>query len=221
MEISLSLVLDASGTAVFALSGALLAVRKNLDIVGIVVLSVAAGLGGGIIRDVLLGIAPPAALENELYLLLAIGAGVLGFFFHPRIERLNASIRVFDALGLGFFAVAGALKSLDAGLGPLPAVLLGVVSGVGGGIIRDILSVEIPLVLRRDIYALAALLGALTCVVIVRSGLPTGLAALLGVGATFTLRMCALIFDWHAPRPRPPRPADDDEHASEDIRPRV
>lgn len=207
MDPSLSLILDTSGTAVFALSGALLAVRKNLDIVGVVVLSVAAGLGGGIIRDVLLGITPPAALENELYLLTATGAGMIGFFFHPRIGRLNSGIRLFDALGLGFFAISGTLLSLDAGLSPIPAVLLGTVSGVGGGVVRDILGAEIPLVLRQDVYAVAALLGSAACVSVVRLGYSTGGAAFVGVTATFIIRMLALRFDWHAPRPRPCQPS--------------
>jgi uncharacterized membrane protein YeiH len=198
LDVSLSLVLDVAGTAVFALSGALLAVRKDLDIVGVIVLSVAAGLGGGIIRDALLGATPPAALENELYLLIAAGAGLLGFFFHPRIGRLNAGIRLFDALGLGFFATSGTLLSLDAGLSPVPVLLLGTVSGVGGGVVRDILGAKIPLVL----YALAALLGSAACVSIVRLGYSAGVAALVGVSTTFVIRMLALKFDWHAPRPR-------------------
>lgn len=204
MDLSLSLVLDVFGTVVFALSGGLLAVRKNFDVVGIVVLAVAAGLGGGMIRDVLLGDTPPVALDHEIYLIVAIGAGILSFYLHPRIERLNVSITLFDALGLGFFAVSGALKSLDAGLGPIPSVLLGVVTGIGGGVVRDILGAEIPLVLRRDIYALAALAGAVACVAIVRAGMPTGIAAVVGVSATITLRVFAVRFGWNAPRPRNP-----------------
>lgn len=204
MNPDLALALDASGTAVFALSGALLAIRKDLDIVGVVVLSVAAGLGGGMIRDVLLDDTPPVALKNELFLLIAIGAGLLAFFFHSHIGRLNRSIRIFDALGLGFFAIAGALKAHDAGLGPIPAVLLGVVSGVGGGVVRDILGGEIPLVLRQEIYALAALLGAAAGLVVVEMGFPTGVAAAIGVVGTFALRLVALQRDWHAPKPRGP-----------------
>lgn len=206
MNPDLLLGLDVIGTIVFALSGALVAVRKDLDIVGIVVLSVAAGLGGGLVRDLLLGDTPPAAIENELYLLLAIGAGLISFFFHPRIGRLNLSVRLLDALGLGVFAAAGTLKSLDAGLSPLAAVLLGVVSGVGGGVIRDILGGEIPLVLRRDVYALAALLGAAICASLKLSGFADGIAVTAGVGTTVVVRVLALRYGWHAPRPgnRPP-----------------
>jgi uncharacterized membrane protein YeiH len=200
----LSLALDATGTVVFALSGALLAVRKDLDIVGIVVLAVAAGLGGGIVRDVLLGDTPPVALQDETFLLIAIGAALIAFFFHPRIGRLNLSVRLLDALGLGVFAVAGALKSLDAGLSPVAAVLLGVVSGVGGGVVRDLLGGEIPLVLRRDIYALAALFGATLCVVAAESGFPDGVAVAAGIAGTFLLRVLAMTYGWHAPRPGKP-----------------
>jgi uncharacterized membrane protein YeiH len=201
MNPDLLLALDITGTIVFALSGALLAVRKDLDIVGVVVLSVAAGLGGGMVRDLLLGATPPVALENELLLILAMGAGIIGFFFHPRIGRLNQSIRLLDALGLGVFAVVGSLKTLEAGLGPVPAVLLGVVSGVGGGVIRDLLGGEIPLVLRRDVYALAAMAGAVACVGIVEAGLATGVATVVGIASTLALRVLAIWFGWQAPRP--------------------
>lgn len=202
---TLTLLLDLAGTLVFALSGALLAVRKDLDIVGVAVLSVAAGLGGGLLRDVLLGATPPAALRNEAYLLTALAAAALGFWFHPgiaRLARLNAGIRLLDAIGLGFFAIAGTLKSLNAGLDPVPAVLLGVVTGVGGGVVRDLLAGEVPLVLRQEVYALAALLGATIFVLADQGGLARSPAAALGVGATVLLRLLALRFNLHAPKPR-------------------
>ena len=202
MNPDLALALDASGTLVFALSGGFLAIRKDLDIFGIVVLSVAAGLGGGMIRDVLLGATPPAAIENEFYVILAIGAALVTFTFHRYLRRLYQGIILLDALGLGFFAVAGTLKSLDFDVNLLPAVLLGVVSGVGGGVIRDVLGLEIPIVLRQEVYALAALLGAVSCAVIVELDGPTSVAAFVGVTSTVTLRMLAVKFGWNAPRPR-------------------
>ncbi len=201
MNPDLALALDIVGTIVFAFSGALLAVRKELDIVGVVVLSVAAGLGGGMVRDVTLGTTPPAALDGWLYLAVATSAGLIGGYFHPAISRLNLGIRLLDALGLGVFAVTGALKSLDAGLDPVPAVLLGVVTGVGGGVIRDLLAGDIPLVLRRDVYALAALAGAVACVLAMESGSSEGVATVAGIGGTLLLRVLAIRFDWHAPRP--------------------
>lgn len=209
MHSTFALTLDLVGTAVFALSGGLLAVRRNFDIVGVVVLSVAAGLGGGMLRDVLLGDTPPAALHNEAYLITAFAAALVAFFFHPRVEQLRGSITLLDALGLGFFAVSGTMRSLSAGLGPIPAVLLGVVTGAGGGAIRDVLALEVPLVLRRDVYALAALLGAVAFAGIDRVSSQIA-AAIVGVSLTFALRLFSIRFDWHAPRPRPSkRPAVD------------
>jgi uncharacterized membrane protein YeiH len=204
MHSSFTQLIDLSGTAVFALSGGLLAVRRNFDIVGVLVLSVAAGLGGGMLRDVLLGNTPPAALRNEAYLLTAIAAALVAFFFHPRVEQLRRSIVLLDALGLGFFAVSGTLQSLLAGLGPVPAVLLGVVTGAGGGVIRDLLALEVPLILRRDVYALAALVGAFGFVAV--DHVTTQIAAAcIGIVLTFTLRVLSIQFGWQAPRPRPRR----------------
>ena len=201
-SISLALLLDLAGTFVFALSGGLLAVRKDLDVVGVVVLSVATALGGGMVRDVLLGRTPPAALERESYLLAAIVAALVVFFFYAPIEQMTTPLQRSDALGLGLFAVSGTLTSLDAGLGTVPAILLGVVTGVGGGVIRDLLVADIPLVFRRDIYALAALMGAVLFVAADSFGLPESIAAVLGVGATVALRLLSIRYDWHAPRPR-------------------
>lgn len=202
MHLTFTLVIDLVGTAVFALSGGLLAVRRNFDVIGVLVLSVAAGLGGGMVRDVLLGDTPPAALRNEAYLLTAILAALIAFFFHPRVEQLRGSMLLLDALGLGFFAVSGTNQSLLAGLGPVPAILLGVVTGAGGGVIRDLLALEVPLVLRRDVYALAAFAGSLGFVAVDRVSSRI-VAAAVGVVLTFTLRMLAIRFGWQAPRPRP------------------
>ncbi len=202
MHLTFTLVIDLVGTAVFALSGGLLAVRRNFDIIGVLVLSVAAGLGGGMVRDVLLGDTPPAALRNEAYLLTALLAALIAFFFHPRVEQLRGSMLLLDALGLGFFAVSGTNQSLLAGLGPVPAILLGVVTGAGGGVIRDLLALEVPLVLRRDVYALAAFAGALGFVAVDRVSSQI-VAAAAGILLTFALRMLAIRFGWQAPRPRP------------------
>jgi len=202
MNVDLALALDVSGTLVFAVSGALLAVRKELDIVGVIVLAVAAGMGGGIIRDVLLGDTPPVAVDNQLYPIIGIVTGLLVFLFHQYVRRLRLGIGLWDALGLGFFAVSGTLKSLDAGVSPLPAVLLGVVTGVGGGMVRDLLALEVPVVLHRDIYALAALVGAVICTIAVYLDQPSSVAAFLGVSSTFILRVLAMRFGWSAPRPR-------------------
>jgi uncharacterized membrane protein YeiH len=192
--------LDILGTFVFALSGGLLAARKRFDIVGIVVLSVAAGLGGGMTRDVLLGDTPAVAFREEAYLITALLAAGAVFLFHHQINRLDHAIRVLDAVGLGVFAVSGTLKSLEFDLGPLPAILLGTVTG--GGVVRDLLAREVPLILDSDIYALAAVLGGLTVVVLLWLGVNTTVAATAGLIATIGLRLLAIRFHWQAPRAR-------------------
>lgn len=204
--------LDILGTFVFALSGGLLAARKRFDIVGIIVLSVAAGLGGGMTRDVLLGDTPAVAFREEVYLLTALLAAVAVFLFHHQITRMDYSIRVLDAVGLGVFAVSGTLKSLDFELGPLPAILLGTVTGAGGGVIRDLLAREVPLILQRDIYALAAVLGGTILVLLLWMGVDTTIAAGVGLLATIGIRLLALRYNWHAPRAR--RSTLDDADAS-------
>lgn len=201
-SVSVSLVLDLAGVLVFALSGALLAARRDLDAFGVVILAIVAGLGGGLIRDVLLGALPPAALRDERYLLCAVVAGAIGFRFHIVVERLHASIRLLDALGLGFFAVAGTFKALDADLGPVSAVLLGLITAIGGGIIRDLLVAESPVVLRRDIYAVPALLAAIIVVSAERADISRITTAIIAVTVAFAVRALALRYNWQAPRPR-------------------
>lgn len=192
--------LDLLGTFVFGLSGGTLAVRRGLDLVGVLALATAAALAGGMIRDVLLGAAPPAALADQRFLLAAGAAGLAAFLAHPLIARLGKPVMAFDALGLGLFAVTGCRKALEAGLGPVPCLLLGVLTAVGGGALRDLLVAEVPRVLREEVYALAALLGAAVVVAGDRLALPDGPAALLGVLAAFALRVVSLRRGWRAPR---------------------
>lgn len=199
---NLWLALDILGTFVFALSGALLASRKQFDIVGIAVLAVAAGLGGGMTRDLLLGDTPPIAFREEVYLITALVAAGVVFLFYQQLSGLDASVRILDAVGLGVFAVSGTLKSLDFDLSPLPAILLGAVTGAGGGVIRDLLAREVPLILQRDIYALAAVLGGVTIVTLLWLGASSTLAGGAGLVATIGLRLLAIRFGWQAPRAR-------------------
>lgn len=201
MEIlALGLWLDLLGTFVFGISGAVLAVRRGLDIFGIAVLSVAAGLAGGMIRDMMLGATPPIALEDPRYLLTALAAAVCVFFGHRLLERLNKPVMVLDALGLGLFAVSGCQKALLFDLAPLPAILLGVLTAVGGGAVRDLLVVETPRVLREEIYALAAMVGAAMVVAGTAFGLPEAGTAAAGVAATFAIRVIGVWRGWRAPR---------------------
>ena len=200
MAPTLSLALDLAGIFVFGLSGGLLAVHRRMDVFGVIVLALAAALGGGALRDVLLGDLPPEALRSAAPLLAGLGAAAVSFFFHRYLDRLGSAVRLFDAMGLGLFCVAGAVKGVSFGVGPLQATLLGVMTGVGGGALRDLLANQVPLVLEREIYALAALVGAAGVVALLAAGVPAS-AAMLPAAATATgLRIVAMRRGWHAPR---------------------
>jgi uncharacterized membrane protein YeiH len=201
-EFTLLLVLDLTGTFVFGLNGALTAVRAaRLDIVGVLALGVITALGGGIIRDVLIGAIPPATLRDWRYLALAAGGGLIAFVLSRHLERLEVPITVLDAVGLSVFAVIGTAKALDAGLGVAPAILLGTITGVGGGTIRDTLVRRIPAVLSSDLYAIPALVAAALTAVAVQSGV-YGLPAALGAAAVcFVVRMVGVRYRLQAPRP--------------------
>lgn len=199
-DVSLGLMLDLVGTFVFGLSGATLAVRRDFDIFGILVLAMAAALAGGVIRDVLLGATPPAAFGDARYIGAAALAAGAGFVGHRLIERLAKPVMLLDALGLGLFAVSGSGKALEAGLDPLPAVILGVVTAVGGGALRDMLAAEPPRVLREEVYALAALIGAIVVVVADAMAFAPGWAAAIGVAMTAGFRIVSVWRGWNAPR---------------------
>lgn len=199
------LVLDLVGVFVFAVSGALLAVQHRLDVFGVVILATAAAIGGGLARDVLLGVLPPAALTDSRYLLVPLVAAGVVFVAHPEVARLAGPVRVFDAAGLALFTVAGTLKALDAGLGPFPACALGVLTGVGGGVLRDVLVREVPAVLVREVYAVAALAGAVVVAVGDAAGAERAVVAALGAATVFGLRVAGVWLRWHAPTaPRSP-----------------
>jgi uncharacterized membrane protein YeiH len=195
----LVLVLDLVGTFVFAISGAVAAVNRRLDVFGILVLSFVAGNFGGITRDVLIGAVPPAALTDERYLLVSILAGLITFFWYAGVDRLRSPVLLFDAVGLSLFAVTGAQKAIAFGLNPVMAALLGMLTGIGGGMTRDILVMEIPQVLRSDLYAVAALAGASVVVIGDRLDFSYGVSALTGAALCFGLRLMAIRFGWHLP----------------------
>ena len=190
---------DLIGVFVFGISGAVLAVRKELDVFGIASLAVAAALGGGIIRDVLIGAVPPIALEDGRYVAAALAAAAVVFASNRRLERLGPAVRIFDAIGLGFFAVAGTSKALDAGLPGWAAVAMGVLTAIGGGVVRDLLAGEVPLVLRREIYAMAALAGAVLVAVTYELDVYGPLPAAAAVVVTFAIRFVSVRREWNAP----------------------
>ncbi len=197
--------LDLGGTFAFALSGAMAGIRRRLDLFGVLVLAVAAATFGGITRDVLIGDTPPAALVNWRYLAVAVAAGLLNFAWPALIERLRNPVRILDAVGLALFAVAGTQKALDFGLSPVMATLLGMLTGIGGGVARDVLLTEIPAVLRADLYAVAALAGAVVVAVGHVLGVPFVVTAAVGGLVCFGLRMMAIRGRWSLPvaRERP------------------
>lgn len=202
-ENPLLLGLDLGGTFAFALNGALTALRvARVDIVGVLTLGIITALGGGIIRDIVIGDVPPATFSDWRYLAVAAAGGLLAFLFGRNLERLSGPITVLDAAGLSLFAVTGASKALEFGLGPVQAVLLGALTGVGGGTLRDVLTQRIPVVLSSELYAIPALAGATVTVVAAALGLG-GVPAAVGAAALcFGIRMIGVRFDLHAPRPR-------------------
>jgi uncharacterized membrane protein YeiH len=201
-ESTLLLALDLTGTFVFGLNGALTAVRvARLDVVGVVTLGMMTALGGGVIRDVLIGSIPPATFRDWRYFALAIGGALIAFALSRRLQRLEMPITVLDAIGLSVFAVIGAEKAVNYGLGIAPAVLLGVVTAVGGGTIRDTLLRQIPTVLRSQLYAIPALLAAVITVATMRMGVYGLPAALAAAAVCFAVRMLGVRFGLNAPGP--------------------
>jgi uncharacterized membrane protein YeiH len=197
-------VLDLTGIFVFAISGALVAVRKELDVFGVLVLAGTTGLGGGFLRDVLIDATPPAALEDWRYLLVPVLAGLLTFVFHPAVGRMERQVNVFDAFGLALFCVTGALKALEYGLGPVPAALMGMVTGIGGGMARDVLTGRVPAVFRGELYAIPALAGAGVAVLGDALAQPVALSALVGAAVCLGWRLLAIWRLWQAPLPSGP-----------------
>jgi uncharacterized membrane protein YeiH len=203
--------LDLSGTFAFALSGGLAGVRGRLDIFGVLVLSFAASTFGGIARDLVIGAVPPAALKDWRYLAVSLVAGLVCFFWSPIIEKLRDPVQVLDAVGLALFAVTGSEKALAHGLSPVMAALLGMLTGIGGGVARDVLLARIPEVLRSDFYAVAALAGAAVVVGGRLLDLPMIFTAMGGGLICFGLRMMALRRHWRLPvalKNEPPAPSD-------------
>ena len=196
---TLVLVLDLCGTFVFALSGAMAGITHKLDVFGILVLSFAAANFGGIMRDLLIGSIPPPGISDWRYIAVPIVAGLAAFRWRSTVDRMRTAVQLFDAGGLALFAVSGALKALQFHLGPVTATILGMLTGIGGGIVRDILTAEVPSVLRGDIYAVAALAGALVVVAGEAIGLPPTAVALAGIALCVFLRLMALYRGWKLP----------------------
>ncbi|WP_407179314.1 trimeric intracellular cation channel family protein [Bradyrhizobium sp. STM 3562] len=195
----LPIVLDLTGTFVFALSGALAGTKRGLDLFGVMVLSFAAGNSGGITRDLLIGAVPPGAVGDWRYLGVSLLAGFVTFYFSRLIVRMSNAVLLFDAAGLALFAVAGSSKALSFGLNPVMAMVLGTVTGIGGGMVRDVLLAEIPTVLRADLYAVAALAAAAVVVIGHVLLLPVVPVTAVALISCFMLRVMAIRRGWRLP----------------------
>jgi uncharacterized membrane protein YeiH len=200
LSASITEVIDLSAVLASGLSGALLASRKRFDLGGLFFLTLVAGLGGGLIRDVLLQQGLPVALSTANYLLTVIAAAVIGYVFEKSVHRVLPAITVVDAAGLGLYAVIGCIRATDAGLGPLPTIVVGVLTAVGGGILRDILAGDTPVIFQREVYATAALLGSLLFVGLTRSGVGPETAGLVGFVSAAGLRLVSVWRGWNVPR---------------------
>ncbi|MGX6602546.1 trimeric intracellular cation channel family protein [Micromonosporaceae bacterium Da 78-11] len=190
---------DLIGVAVFAASGASAAIAKRLDLFGVAFVGFVAALGGGILRDLVIGAVPPLAFADWRYAVTAVLASIAMFWLHPQLSRLRRTVLLLDAAGLGLFTVTGTLKALDVGVPPVGACLIGMLTAIGGGLARDLLTGEIPVVLQRDIYAIVALGGAILVTILqtleVAGPVPLATAAVLMTG----LRLLALYRRWSAP----------------------
>ncbi|WP_124711220.1 trimeric intracellular cation channel family protein [Gordonia insulae] len=198
-------ILNDLGIAVFAASGALLGVRKDFDLWGIVTVGVLTGVGGGILRDLLLGITPPTSVQNWPPIIVAAVASLAIFFFHPTFTQLRRSVLILDAIGMGLFASSGAAVAIDQHVSAFAATLVGLLTAVGGGILRDVLANEIPLLLQpADLYAVPALLGAgVVAVGGTLSSVPIWVWLIIGTAVATGLRVAGLAFGWRLPTAGP------------------
>jgi uncharacterized membrane protein YeiH len=197
---NLVLAADLGGTFVFAVEGALIASHAGLDLLGVIVIGFVAALGGGIIRDVLLGAVPPAAIKDQRYPLVAIGGAVIAILAAPLLRQVpSVPLIVLDAAGLSLFAITGLQKALVRGLGPLTAVLMGTLTAVGGGAVRDVLLAQVPMILRADFYATAAIIGCAVILLVRRFGFSMQVASGVGALTCFILRLLGAFNHWRLP----------------------
>ena len=199
---SLLYALDLIGTAAFAASGAWAGIRRKMDLLGVLVLGLVTATGGGTLRDILLGDLPPFSLKDETYLYLSIAVSLAVFFFHNRLHRLQHPLLYFDAIGLGTFVVIGTSKALAFNTGFIGAVMMGVMTATAGGVVRDVLSNQVPLILRKEVYASACLAGAALLYLLHHLPLPHSLSALLAALTVISVRLLAIRHNWALPKAR-------------------
>jgi uncharacterized membrane protein YeiH len=198
--LSLLYTLDLVGTAAFAASGAWAGIRRRMDLFGVMVLGLVTAIGGGTLRDLLLGDNPPFCFKDESYLYLAIGVSLFTFVLYRQMDNLRQPLLYFDAIGLGTFVVIGTEKALHFNLGFLGAVMMGVITATAGGITRDVLANQIPLILRKEIYASACLAGGALLVALIHLGITRSVALLIAAVTVITVRLLAIHYNWALPR---------------------
>ena len=195
------LAVDLVGTFVFAVEGALAGIRGELDLLGLLVVSFVTALGGGTVRDLLIGAVPPNSIRDWRYGATAFAGGGAVFCFYQSFQHVPQQLLItLDAAGLALFAMAGAAKALEFGINPMIAVLMGVLTGVGGGTIRDVLLTRVPGILNTDIYASAALAGSAVMVIGLALKVPRTIAMTVGGMCCFVLRMVAVARHWNLPK---------------------
>ena len=195
-------VLELIGVIAFAASGALVAVTKRLDFFGVCLIGVFTAIGGGVLRDVLLGITPPTSVNTWKYFTTALVTSMVVFFAHVPLRRLRREILVLDAVGMGLFASSGAAIALEVGASSQAAMLIGATTAIGGGVLRDILVNEVPLLLHRDLYAIPALVGSTVVVACTGAGLSTNVGLGVGTVSASLVRVGSLWRGWNLPGPR-------------------
>lgn len=189
------------GISAFAISGALVGVRRGLDLLGILVVGSATGVGGGIIRDLLLGVHPPVSLTHWPYLATALAASLAVFFIHPGLARIRRFEIVFDAFGLGLFSAGSTVGALESGNTWVVAILVGTITAVGGGVVRDVLVNTVPGVLTRELYAVSAIFGAAVAGGALALGATASVATIGGGACAIVLRLVSIARGWHLPKP--------------------
>jgi uncharacterized membrane protein YeiH len=199
-DMNIIYILDLVGTAAFAASGAWVGVRKHMDLFGVLVLGIVTAVGGGTLRDLLLGDIPPFSLKNETYIYIAVVVALIVFANRKQFKKFEKPLLYFDAIGLGTFVVIGATKALDFQFGWLGAILMGVMTGTAGGVIRDILANQVPLILRREIYASACVAGGFLLVILEHLGTARPIAAIIAAVTVIIVRLLAIRYDWALPK---------------------
>lgn len=197
-------VLSLAGILAFAISGALVGVRRRLDLLGVIVVGSATGIGGGILRDVLLGVHPPVSFTHWPNVIVAVGGSLAVFYIHPGITRIRHFEVVFDAFGLGLFSANTAAAAFAAGETPLTAVFVGTITAIGGGVVRDVLVNTVPGVLTRELYAVSAIFGSVSAITMVALTASVPIASLIGGALAIALRLISIARGWHLPLPKMP-----------------